>query len=98
MVADIDLNALEASLSSWEIAGYASIAAVTLGVFGEYVHDFTSWFKKISWWNAQGGKVSTLFLIASLAAELCIQVKANSISGQIIAVLSEAIRNNVDTL
>src|SRR6266481_2131962 len=89
MASEIDLNALMASLSLWEIAGYVSVFAVAIGVAGEFVHDFVPSFRRQSaWWNSWGGKVSGLLLIAALAAELVTQVKANSISGQIIAVLS----------
>jgi hypothetical protein len=90
MASDTALNALMASLSSWEIAGYASFAAVVIGVAGEFVHDFIPSLKKrFPWWNSWGGKVSGLVLIIALAAELITQVKTNNISGQIIAFLSD---------
>src|SRR6266852_4172440 len=90
MAADIDLSVLMSSLSCWEIAGYVSVAAVAIGVIGEFVHDFVPSLKnRLEWWNIWGGKISGLVLIAALAAELITQVKANSISGQIIALLSD---------
>jgi len=84
-----DLNALTIALSSWEIAGYASLIAVAVGCAGEATHEFTSWFKRKSWWKANGGKASALLLIAALASELIIQIKTNSLSGQIIALLND---------
>ena len=90
MAVEIDLSALMASQSCWEIAGYVSVAAVTIGVIGEFAHDFVPAFKRRwPWWSTWGGKVSGLVLIAALAAELVTQVKANSTSGQIIAVISD---------
>jgi hypothetical protein len=90
MASEIDLNALMSSLSFWEIAGYLSLFAVAIGVAGEFVHDFVPSLKRKSgWWNSWGGKVSALVLIVALASELVTEVKANSISGQIIAFLSD---------
>jgi hypothetical protein len=85
----LDISALISSLSGWELAGYAALAAVAIGVAGESVHELTAWFKTLQWWKANGGKASALLLVAALAAELIIQVKTNSISGQIIAFLSD---------
>ncbi len=97
MAAEIDLNSLMSSVSRWEIAGYISVAAVSIGVIGEFIHDFVPSFKRRSpWWNAWGGKTSGLILIAALAAELITQVKANSMSGQIIAFLSDRTATTLD--
>jgi hypothetical protein len=82
-----DLRALTISLSRWEIAGYCSLAAVAIGVIGEAIHDFSSWFKSAPWWRDKGNRASTLLLIVALVAELVIQVKTNGISGQKIAFL-----------
>ena len=83
------ISALISPLWGWELAGYAAVAAVAIGVAGESIHEFTDWFNASQWWRANGGKASALLLIAALAAELIIQVKTNSISGQIIAFLSD---------
>jgi hypothetical protein len=83
------LDELVSKLAAWEVAGYVSIAAVAIGVIGETIHEFTSWFRKVLWWRDEGGKASALLLIAALAAELLILVKVNSTSGLIIAFLDE---------
>src|SRR5258707_798679 len=85
----VDVLALMSSLSNWETAGYVAVAAVAIGGAGESIHELTSWFKRFPWWIDKGGKTSALLLIAALAAELIIQVKTNSLSGQIIAFLSD---------
>lgn len=82
-----DLNALIDSLSSWEISGYVAMAAVAAGVAGEVIHEFFDWFKSFVWWRIKGNKASALLLVVALTLEIVIQVKANSISGQIIAFL-----------
>jgi hypothetical protein len=87
MAADTHLSVLMSLLSCWEIAGYAGLAIVIIGVIGEGIHDFTTWFKR-TWWGPHGGRFAVLVLIAGLAIEGVAQVKANSTSGQIIAVLS----------
>jgi hypothetical protein len=89
MAVEASLISLTASLSRWEIAGYVSTAAVAAGCAGEAVHELTRWFKRYCWWNKKGGAASALLLIAALAFEIPIQVKANSISGQIIGRLSK---------
>jgi hypothetical protein len=77
---------LISSLSCWETAGYVGLLIVIVGVAGEGVHDFTSWFKQ-TWWGPHGGRAAILVLIIGLAVEGVGQVKANSTSGQIIAFL-----------
>jgi len=77
------------ALSNWELAGYITVAAVTIGVIGEAIHDFTDWFKKFSWWKNNGGKASVLLLIVALAGELLTQIKVNVISGEIISFLNK---------
>jgi hypothetical protein len=90
MASALDLNALMASLSFWEMAGYISVSAVAIGVAGEFTHDFVPWLRrKSAWWDKWGGKVSGLVLIVALAAEIVTQAEANSTSGQIIAVLED---------
>jgi hypothetical protein len=89
MVSAEDLNALSSSLSHWEFAGYVAVAAVAIGVAGEVIHDFLDWFKSLDWWRTKGNKASALLLIAALVAELVIQVRTNSISGRVIALLEE---------
>jgi hypothetical protein len=85
----LDISALMSKLSFWEDAGYVTLAAVAIGVAGEYIHEFSERFKRFPWGKANGAKASTLLLIAALAAELYVTIKINSISGQIIAFLSE---------
>jgi len=89
MAAAASLISLTASLSRWEIAGYVSTAAVTVGCAGEAVHELTRWFKSHCWWAKKGGAASALLLIAALAVEIPVQLKANSISGQIIGLLDK---------
>src|SRR5215471_10655139 len=90
MALAVDLNALMASLSFWEMAGYVSLSAVAIGVAGEFVHDFVPSLKrKSAWWNAWGGKASGLVLIAALAAELFAQVRTNVTTDQITAVRND---------
>jgi hypothetical protein len=86
MVADI--SALTSELACWELAGYGALAAVLIGVIGESIHEFVLHFGS-AWWRANGGKASALILIGGLAAEGITQVKVNSVSGQIIALLNE---------
>jgi hypothetical protein len=81
-----DIPALKSAQSWWELAGYVSLATVLIGVIGESVHEFFTRFGS-SWWRLIGGKASALVLIAGLAAEGITQVKTNSISDQITAVL-----------
>src|SRR6516162_1237507 len=83
------INALTASLWYWELAGYVSVAAVVIGVAGEVLHDFSTWFKSVEWWKARGNKASALLLVVALRGELVIQVKSTSISGRIIAGLED---------
>jgi hypothetical protein len=90
MASASDLNALMVSLSFWELAGYISFSAVTIGVAGEFIHDFVPWLRrKSAWWDTWGSKVSGLVLIVALAAELITQVMTNSRSGQVIAFLRD---------
>ncbi len=89
MPSDIAISRLIASLDWWEYWGYWSVAAVAICCFGEYVHECTCWFRKFHWWNKNGGAASALLLVAALAAELAIQIETNSISGRVIAFLSD---------
>lgn len=85
---DISVSRLVTSLARWEFWGYVSAAAVAIGVIGESIHEFSHWFSQHPSWKVKGGKASALLLIVALVAEVVIQVKANSLSGQIIALLS----------
>jgi hypothetical protein len=85
----VDIATLISALSWWELAGYVTVAAVAVGVAGESVHELTDWLGTYSWWKAKGGKASAFLLIMALVAELVIQIKVNSISGEIIADLSD---------
>jgi hypothetical protein len=88
MATNNNLGALISLLSWWEAAGYAGLAIVIIGVVGEGIHDFTAWLKR-TWWGPNGGRLSVLVLIVGLAIEGVAQVKANSISGQIIGSLNK---------
>ncbi len=88
MPSGINLSSIMASLPHWELWGYVAAGAVAIGVIGESIHEFTSWFRRYSWWANKGSKASALLLIIALVVEVVIQVKANGISGQIIAFLS----------
>ena len=97
-ISSLTTNAAIASLSNWEVAGYLAVACVIVGVIGESVHEFTSWFKQYSCWESFGGKVSAFFLILALAGELLTQIQTNIASGQIIAFLNnEAAQANKST-
>jgi hypothetical protein len=75
------------------LAEYVSLFAVFIGVVGESIHEFTGWVTRYSWWKTNGGKLSALIMVVSLGAELITTVKANNISGQIIAFLNDRAAN-----
>jgi hypothetical protein len=79
----VDISASISTLGNWELAGYAALAIVIIGVVGESVHEFTSWFG--STWRAKGGKAAALVLVAGRAGEGIAEVEVNNIGGEIIA-------------
>lgn len=84
MAPDADLKSLIDALSWWERVGYLGLSLVIIGVVGEGIHDFTSWFMT-TWWSSGGGRASVLILIAGLAIEGIGQVNVNSTSEQLVA-------------
>lgn len=88
MPSETAISSLMASLSCWEIAGYVSTGAVVAACAGEAIHELTRWFKLYDWWRKKGGAASALLLIAALAIEIPVQLKANSINEQIIGFLN----------
>src|ERR1700730_7449980 len=83
-----DISALMSVLSCWENAGYVGLAIVIIGVAGESTHELTQLLGEYIWWRTKGGKASALVLITGLVIAGIAQVKANAISGQIIAFLN----------
>ena len=84
----VDIPSLMKSLDNWEHAAWVATALVTVGVAGESVHSFTSWFKRFPWWADKGNKVSGLVLIAALALEFLTGVMTNTISDRVSKTLS----------
>jgi hypothetical protein len=78
-----DVASLESALTCWTRVEYASAAVVLIGVIGEYVNDFTHWFRALRR-HRRLGKGSTLLLIAGLAVELLGLVKTATLSNHII--------------
>jgi hypothetical protein len=90
MAPSVSLDTLMASRSAWEIAGYVSLFFVAVGVAGEFTHDFAPTLrKKWQWWDAWGGKIFGLVLIAALAAELITEVQTNNANAQVVAILEK---------
>lgn len=89
MAPAVDVSGLIRSLDHWEHAAWLATALVTVGVAGESVHSFTSWFKRFPWWADKGNKVSGLVLIAALALEFLTGVMTNTISDQLTKTLSK---------
>jgi hypothetical protein len=77
------------TLTRWEYGEYASAAVVILGVVGEFLADFSNvWrVRDVPDRRDKLRKLSTLVLIAGLAAELVCLVSTNVVSGHIIASL-----------
>jgi hypothetical protein len=76
-------------LAFWEWFEYVATAIVLVAVIGEYVAEFTEWA------NTRGykdrlGKLATLVLIVGVAGELLGVVNTTRLSGQQIAILTEA--------
>lgn len=78
MLSDSDISALMNSQFGWETSEYALAFIVAAACFGEFVHEFTPWFK-----------LCLLVLVAALVFEIPTQFKVNSISGTIIAAVEE---------
>lgn len=93
MAPAVDVSALTRSLDRWEYAAWAATALVTIGVAGESVHSFTSWFKRYPWWTNKGNKASSLVLIAALALEFLTGVMTNTTSDRISQELSRQAAN-----
>lgn len=89
MAFEIDILALVASQSRWEIFEYILSGLVALGCLGEFIHECTGWFQSHPLWKKSGGTASALLLVAALAVEIPTQFKVNSISGIITHVLGK---------
>src|SRR5437868_4152049 len=85
-----EVASLTTVLSYWETAEYTFGALVTLGCFGAYAAEFTTWYTGgIKDLKDRLAKRSTLLLIASLALELICLVRTNHLSGLVIGSLSD---------
>ncbi len=76
------ISSLDAIPTRWEYGEYASAAIVIVGVVGEFLADFSNvWSVRDvpERWDKLG-KLSTLVLIAGLAAELVCLVNTNVLS------------------
>jgi hypothetical protein len=86
----LDISALSSALDIWELAGFTVAVAIAVGGAGALTHELLpSWLSSWGWWKEKGNKASALLLLALAAAQLVIQVKVSSVSGQIIGALSE---------
>src|SRR5665213_942574 len=89
---------LTSTIGGWENAEYGFTALVAISCFGEYIADFTEWWKRGKAWRWFGdiehrkdnlAKFSTLVLIAALAAELLCVVRTNQLSGKLVGSLGD---------
>src|ERR1700731_1202185 len=92
-----EVASLTSLIGRWEYAEYACTALVAIACFGEYIADFTEWWKRDSWkWfgaveHRKDGvaKFSTLVLIGALAGELLCVVVTNQLSGRLVGALGD---------
>ena len=86
------------ALESWEYAEYVCTALVAIACFGEYIAEFTEWWRRNGLWKWFGllsnrrdrvAKVSTLALIVALAGELLCVVITNQLSGKLVGALGD---------
>jgi len=93
-----DVGALTAKMGYWEDAEYAFAFLVAIACFGEYIADFTKWWRRESVWARLGsmddrkenlGKLSTLLLIVALVAETVCLFRTNQISGEVLGSLNQ---------
>jgi hypothetical protein len=93
-----DVASLATSMKCWEYAEYFFAFLVAVACFGEYVADFTKWWKREGVWPRLGpiegrkdklAKLSTLLLIASLVFETVCLFRTNQISGEMLGSLSD---------
>src|SRR5579863_5708814 len=93
-----DVESLTATLAFWEYAEYTCAVLVAVACFGEYIADFTKWWKRDGIWSRLGliedrkdnlAKLSTLLLITALVVETVCLFRTNQISGQVLGSLSE---------
>lgn len=84
-----ELNDLKAALSYefWDNAALVSLAAVFIGVVGEFAVTFTPWLKGA--WKEKVAKASTLILIAGLGGDMVTYAKNSAINGTIIGLLNK---------
>jgi hypothetical protein len=93
-----EVVSLTNSIYRWECAEYLCTALVAVACFGEYIADFTEWWRSARFWEWFGpiehrkdavGKFSTLVLIGALAGELLCVVKTNQLSSQLVGALGD---------
>jgi hypothetical protein len=93
-----DVASLTSRIDRWEYAEYVCTALVAAACFGEYIADFTEWWKRDPLWKWFGtlehrkdsvAKFSTLVLIAALAGELLCVVRTNQLSGTLVGDLGD---------
>ena len=84
MIFDAKISELTSAALEWERAGYFAALIVAVGCLGEYIHEIKDApIKTGSWWVRNGGKISARVLIAALVVEVLMQVKTNTVNGQI---------------
>jgi hypothetical protein len=92
-----EVVSLTTVIDRWEYAEYVCTALVAIACFGEYIADFTEWWKRNRFWKWFGPieqrkdgveKFSTLVLIAALAGELLCVVVTNQLSGKLVGALA----------
>ena len=86
----LDITTLESSLGIWSFAGYCTTAIVAVGCLGESIVEFTNCVRPRSFAKRVGAGAA-IVLIAGLGGEVLTQVKVNSLSGQIIALLNDEV-------
>lgn len=83
-----DIASLMSDVSFWEFWGYVALAAVLIGVAGEFIEEFTDWPRHI---GCEKGikRLSALILIAGLAGEGITQPNTNAATATLVALLNK---------
>lgn len=94
-----EVTSLTQTIDIWEFAEYTCTALVAVACFGEYIADFTEWWRRDRrFWKWFGpiehrkdavAKFSTLVLIGALAGELLCVVVTNQLSGKLVGTLGD---------
>lgn len=77
------LAALEELLTWWTRVEYLGAGAVLIGVLGEFINDFTHWWRSARRLKRLG-RGSTLLLIGGLAVELVALVRTNTLAARLV--------------